>query len=107
MGLDLWERDRTNQCLHCSVQRMPVVPPELGVGALERWVSVRLGLLDTARVRYGQSAPLKETEFINPFRCAFRLWLCCEEFFDSVEDGQPVAMELLHDQYVLAIAIRE
>jgi hypothetical protein len=31
---------------------MPVVPPELGVGSLERGVTVGLGLLDTALPLY-------------------------------------------------------
>ena len=30
---------------------MPVVPPELGVGSLERGVTVGLGLLDTVQRR--------------------------------------------------------
>ena len=38
------------QSAHGSVQSMPVVPSELGVGALERWVTVRLRLLDTVPV---------------------------------------------------------
>jgi hypothetical protein len=39
--------DRTNQGLHCSVQSMSVVPSELWVGAVQRWISGRLWLLDT------------------------------------------------------------
>lgn len=38
-----------HQSAHGAVQSMPVVPSELGVGALERRVSVGLGLLDTVR----------------------------------------------------------
>jgi hypothetical protein len=37
----------THESLHGSVQSMPMVPPELGVGALEGRVTVRLRLLDT------------------------------------------------------------
>jgi hypothetical protein len=39
----------THQSTHGAVKSMPMVPPELGVGALEGRVSVRLGLLDTVR----------------------------------------------------------
>jgi hypothetical protein len=39
----------THQSFHRSVKSMPVVPSELGVGAVERRVSVCLGLLDAAR----------------------------------------------------------
>lgn len=38
----------TNQSAHSAVQSMSVVPSELGVGTLERRVTVSLGLLDTA-----------------------------------------------------------
>jgi len=38
------------QSPHGAVQRMSVVSPELGVGTLERRVSVRLRLLDTVLV---------------------------------------------------------
>ena len=34
------------QCLHGAVQSVPVVPPELGVGALQRGIPRGLGLLD-------------------------------------------------------------
>jgi len=37
----------THQGAHGAVQSMPVVPPELGVGTLERGVTVSLRLLDT------------------------------------------------------------
>lgn len=37
----------THQSAHGAVKRMPVVPPELGVGSLERRVTVGLRLLDT------------------------------------------------------------
>lgn len=37
----------THQSAHGAVKSMSVVPAELGVGALERRVTVRLGLLDT------------------------------------------------------------
>jgi hypothetical protein len=37
----------THQRLHGAVESMPMVPPELGVGALEGRVTVRLRLLDT------------------------------------------------------------
>jgi len=37
----------THQSAHGAVQSMPVVPPELGVGTLERGVTVGLRLLDT------------------------------------------------------------
>lgn len=39
----------TYQRPHSAVQRMSVVSPELRIGAFERRVSVRLGLLDTVR----------------------------------------------------------
>jgi hypothetical protein len=38
----------THQGPHRAVQRVAVVPAELGVGALERGDAVRLGLLDAA-----------------------------------------------------------
>ena len=38
------------QSLHRAVERMSVVPSELGVGTLERRVSVRLGLLDAVQL---------------------------------------------------------
>jgi len=38
------------QSLHGSVESMPVVPPELGVGSLERRVPGGLGLLNTVVV---------------------------------------------------------
>jgi hypothetical protein len=37
----------THKSLHGAVQSMSVVPSELGIGAVERGVSVGLGLLDT------------------------------------------------------------
>ena len=40
---------QTYQRLHCTMQRMSVIPPELRVGAFERRVSVGLWLLDTVR----------------------------------------------------------
>jgi hypothetical protein len=46
----------THQSAHGAVKSMPVVPPELGVGALERGVTVGLRLLDTA-VPYYQLMP--------------------------------------------------
>ena len=42
----------TYKSLHGAVQSMSVVSPEFGVGAVERWVSVALGLFDTVRWRY-------------------------------------------------------
>ena len=39
---------------HRAVQRMPVIPPELGVGAFERRVSVGLGLLDPVEIIFRQ-----------------------------------------------------
>jgi len=45
----------THECLHGSVERMSVVSSELGVGALERRVSVRLGLLDTGECQTSAS----------------------------------------------------
>lgn len=42
----------THQSTHGAVQSMPVVPPELGVGALERRVTVSLRLLDTVSQPY-------------------------------------------------------
>ena len=39
--------DGTHQSAHGAVKSMPVVPPELGVGSLERGVTVGLRLLDT------------------------------------------------------------
>lgn len=40
-----------HQGAHGAVQSMPVVPSELGVGTLERGVTVSLGLLDTVQGR--------------------------------------------------------
>ena len=61
----------THQSAHGAVKSMPVVPSELGVGALERGVTVRLGLFDTAqpprqslhlhstfRERWGENVPV-------------------------------------------------
>lgn len=39
--------ESTHQSAHGAVQRMPMVPSELGVGALQGRVSVCLWLLDT------------------------------------------------------------
>jgi hypothetical protein len=47
-GLIMWGIVGTHQSALGSVKSMPVVPPELGVGALERGVTVGLRLLDTA-----------------------------------------------------------
>jgi len=44
------ERSATYQGSHGAVKSMSVVASELGVGTLERRVSVGLGLLDTVRV---------------------------------------------------------
>ena len=41
-----WVPGSTHQSPHGAVQRMPVVPPELGVDALERGVALGLRLLD-------------------------------------------------------------
>ncbi len=38
------------QCAHGAVQSMSMVPPELGICALQRRVSVRLRLLDSVRL---------------------------------------------------------
>ena len=56
---------------------MPMVPPELGVGTFERWVSEGLRLLNPINdnnqrpsiVKAGQVAVLEE--FTYPFLCAF------------------------------------
>jgi hypothetical protein len=40
---------------------MPVVPPELGVGSLERGVSVRFGLLDTVAKLASQPAVVQSS----------------------------------------------
>jgi hypothetical protein len=40
----------SHQGPHGAVQRVAVVPAELGVGALERGETVRLGLLDAVPV---------------------------------------------------------
>jgi hypothetical protein len=42
----------THQSALGAVKSMPVVPPELGVGALERGVTVGLRLLDTVFPSY-------------------------------------------------------
>ena len=74
---------------------MPVVSPELRVGAFERRVSVGLGLLDTARkCALAPALPFKCHPAIDdvaqqrmmivcvgevqsyPFLCAFFDWLC-------------------------------
>jgi len=44
----------TYQRLHRPVQRMPMVPPELGVCAIERGVAVGFWLLDTAEAQTSQ-----------------------------------------------------
>ena len=90
----------THQSAHGSVKSMPVVPPELGVGALERGVTVSLGLLDTAmpsavalhavRLIEGHvfhppddGARAMEVRDAYPFRWFFFDWLCWDEFLDS------------------------
>lgn len=93
----------TYQCLHCPMQRMPMIPPELGVGAFERRVAVGLWPLDPAAYSSYQHPspqgplipivnpsrkPQNQVERITyPLRCAFLLWLCCDEFFDSIKKG--------------------
>jgi hypothetical protein len=64
------------------MQRVAVVPAELGVGALERWKAVCLGLLDAVS-RISSSSFDHSQERTDPLRWALRTWLCCEEFFDS------------------------
>lgn len=44
-GVEAWTN--TYQSLCCSVKRMSVVSSEFGVNTLQRWVFVRLWLLDT------------------------------------------------------------
>lgn len=88
---------------------MSVVSSELGVGALERRVSVRLGLLDTVEqrplalgpharryndfsvlfhglVRYSEECGMCES---YPFLWFFFAWLCWDEFFDSARLSVP------------------
>jgi hypothetical protein len=71
------------------MERMSVVPAELGVGAVERGISRGLGLLDAAESIPSVSQDSQWTTALMagpyPFRCALRDWLCCDEFFDSVE----------------------
>jgi len=51
---DLVPLRSTYQRLHRPVQRMPMVPPELGVCAIERGVAVGFWLLDTAEAQTSQ-----------------------------------------------------
>lgn len=94
---------RAHQSAHGAVQSMPVVAAELGVGALERRVTVSLGLLDTAgpnksaiifRTIYHFACAgcrgstmrgyfARETEGAHPFLWFFFDWLCWDEFLDS------------------------
>ena len=77
-----------------------MVPPELGVGTLERGVTVSLGLLDTAlpsavalhvarllegRVCHSRDDGTRAMELRDayPFRWFFFDWLCWDEFLDS------------------------
>jgi hypothetical protein len=50
----------THQRTHGAVKSMPMVPPELGVGALERRVTVRLRLLDTVKPPRQSLQPVSE-----------------------------------------------
>jgi len=85
----------TYQGSHGAVKSMSVVASELGVGTLERRVSVGLGLLDTVRVvvsvgRSHRSGCCSKGVVVGnfaayPFLWAFLAWLCCDEFLDSVE----------------------
>jgi hypothetical protein len=55
---DGWCNVGTHQSTLGAVKSMPVVPPELGVGSLERGVTVGLGLLDTVfhQISYDSTA---------------------------------------------------
>ena len=86
----------TYQSLHRPMQRMPMVPPELGIGTVERGIAVRLWLFNANHRKTGQPRDhdhgyltFRQSELrlerTDPLRCAFLLWLCCEEFFDSVK----------------------
>ena len=48
-------RSSAYQSLHGAVERMPVVSPELGVGAVQRGVALGLGLLDAVAVSLSAS----------------------------------------------------
>lgn len=97
----------TNQCFHCTMQCMPVVPSKLRIGSFQRRISGSLWFLDSiclavstiwwppyhtyANVRdYGTQAASKMqwTEITYPFRWAFFDWLCWDEFFDSFLNSQ-------------------
>jgi len=103
----------THQSAHGAVKSMPVVPAELGVGALERRVTVRLGLLDTAvppcqqcsashrrgvvtvrvtGVFVGDAIPCvrRASGGAYPFLWFFFDWLCWDEFLDSAQESTAV-----------------
>lgn len=63
-----WGAASTHQSAHGSVQRMPMVPSELGVGSLERRITVRLGLLDT-KLPTHQSFVHHDIEYLFASEC--------------------------------------
>ncbi len=91
------DRGAAYQSLGGAVERMPVVSPELGVGAVQRGVALGLGLLDAvavsllASVGAARGLVVASWEVRYPFRCALRDWLCWDEFLDS--GGKKVSTE--------------
>ena len=73
------------QSLGGTVEGVAMVTAELRVGALERRVTGSLGLLDALEMSVKLDRSLGITAGTHPLRCALRCWLCCEEFFDSVQ----------------------
>jgi hypothetical protein len=61
---DLVPLRSTYQRLHRPVQRMPMVPPELGVCAVEGGVAVGFWLLDTAEARASQRSRIDMVEIL-------------------------------------------
>ena len=85
---DIGRSGRAYQSLGGAVEGMPVVSPELGVGAVQRGVALGLGLLDAVRgfpVSYldAVAGVVRSWAVSYPFRCALRDWLCWDEFLDS------------------------
>ncbi len=82
------------QSLGSAVEGMPVVSPELGVGAVQRGVALGLGLLDAVRGLVVSHLDGCSGQFDvgvpYPFRCALRVWLCWDEFLDSARGRQYV-----------------
>ena len=72
------------QSLSGAVKSMSVVAAELGVDALQRRVTGRLGLGDTGVMSIGHgTVGGRFRKPTDPLRCALRCWLCWELFFDS------------------------